>query len=218
MAQNKTFSWNEFKAKVTVENKLPEEISQKSDKEKIDHFLNEYEEKATLIGSIYWIPWEHLTAENKKFGEWLKKRLKNVAITNDSALKPHPAIQYFSKHKKAHWFSGTSNKKTAESILKIFAKNTLPFVIKEGSVSYIYKYRELKSQIKNFSDYSSFVNLWAAKTKYFPEKGHGASFYSVSQETMFNFTGELIIDNYVGTISKEKSMEMRSLLSVNGTR
>lgn len=218
MTKPKTFSWNEFKAKVTVEDKLSEDISRKSEREKIEYIFDEYEKKSASIGSIYWIPWEHLKAENKKFGEWLKKRLKNIAITNDSALKPHPAIQYFSKHKKSHWFSGTSNKKTVESILEIFAKNMTPFVINEGSVSYIYKYRELKSQIKNFSDYSSFVNLWAAKTRYFPEKGHGASFYSVSQGTMFNFTEELIIDNYVGTISKEKSMEMKSLLSVNSTK
>ena len=47
MTKPKTFSWDEFKAKIVVEDKLPKDISNKSDREKIEHIFEEYEEKST---------------------------------------------------------------------------------------------------------------------------------------------------------------------------
>lgn len=210
----KTFSWDEFKAKVAVENKMSREVSQKSDKEKIDHFLENYEKKAEAIGSIYWMDWKYLNVINNKYKNWLEKRLETVSLKNDSAFKPHPAIRYISTNGGNHfWFLGTSRKDTVKWNLRVTKEKTDPFVVEECSAEYAYCYSEIKRRKNEYCSFNDFSKLWTKRLRFFPEKGHGSSFYTVSNKTMFLLVGETDIDNYLGTLSKEKILEMRSILT-----
>lgn len=213
MTKPKTFSWDEFKAKVTVENKLSKEILEKSDREKIDVFLKDYEKKAESIGSVYWMDWQDINVLNNKYRTWLEKRLESVSLKNDAALKPHPAIRYVSTNGGNHfWFVGTSRKDTVKWNLKITKEKTDPFVLEECSTEYVYRYSEIKRRKREYCGFDDFSKLWTQKLRFFPEKGHGPSFYTVSNKTMFFLIRQIDIDNYLGTLNKEKIVEMREIL------
>lgn len=206
MTKPKTFSWDEFKAKVTVKNKLSKEISEKSDREKIDVFFKDYEKKAESIGSVYRLCWNDLEAHDKKFGEWHRSAINMIASSNKEALSPHPGIKYVSFGNESIWFMGTSNRKAVKWNLNKTSEKTEPFIVEDSSLCYVKDFILLKKI--EFKDFESFKKTW--DESHIPFKGKG--FYAVSYKTMFVFKGKTNINHYRGSLSNEKFFEMRKIL------
>lgn len=202
----KTFSWDEFKAKVAVENKMSREVSQKSDQGKIDAFLKNYEKKAEAAGSVYRLQWNELEAHNKKFGKWHRNAINVIASSNKEAFSPHPGIKYVSFGNESIWFMGTSNRQAVKWNLSKTGEKVQPFVVEDGSLWYVEDFVLLRKKI--FKDFSSFEEVWNSSKKLFKGKG----FYAVSYKTMFVFKGKTNINSYRGSLSEEKFLEMREIL------
>ena len=202
----KTFSWDEFKAKVVAEKKPSEKILGKAEQEKIDAVLKDYEKKAESIGSVYFLYWNDLEAQDKKFGKWHKAQINRIAVFNKDANCPHPGIKYVSFGNESIWFMGTSNKSAVKWNFHKTGEKTPPFFVEDGSLMYVEDFILLKK--RKFKDFESFKKTW--DESHVPFKGKG--FYAVSYKTMFVFKGRTNIKSYRGSLSEKKFLEMREIL------
>ncbi|MGI6394271.1 MAG: hypothetical protein ACOX2F_06020 [bacterium] len=206
MTKPKTFSWDEFKAKVIAEKKDSQKIPEKSAQERINILFKNYEKKAESIGSVYFLDWDNLEAHDEKFGKWFKLKISIAGSSNKKAFDPHPGIKYASFGNESMWFMGTSNKNTAKWDLSKAGAKRKPFVVEDSSLVYVKDFILLKK--RKFKDFESFKKAW--DESHVPFKGKG--FYAVSYKTMFILRGKTNIKSYRGSLNDKKFLEMREIL------